>query len=64
MKIYLASSWKNADCVRSTAAILEQWGFEVDAFVRTTDKRVAFHWSEFVDSEIAAVQFLIDPAVD
>lgn len=51
MKIYLASSWKNADLVRKLANRLEELHFEVDAFCRTTDQRFSFHWSEFVDTE-------------
>ena len=51
MKIYIASSWKNQEWVLQTANVLEADGFEVDAFCRSTDKRFAFHWSEFVDDE-------------
>jgi len=52
MKIYIASSWKNQKAVLRLANGLENFGFEVDAFCRSTDKRFAFHWSEMVDNEI------------
>jgi len=51
MKIYIASSWKNQKEVLALAEYLEQYGFEVDAFCRSSDKRYAFHWSELVDNE-------------
>lgn len=68
MKIYMASSWKNAETVRALAGSLEYEGFEVDAFCRATDERYSFHWSEFVDTEeellkYDAVSFLGDPRV-
>lgn len=68
MKIYLASSWKNAESIRNLAQILEKQGFEVDAFCRATDDRFSFHWSEFVDDEkdllkYDATSFLSDPRV-
>ncbi len=68
MKIYLASSWKNAETVRALAGSLEFEGFEVDAFCRATDQRYSFHWSEFVDTEeelqqYDALSFLGDPRV-
>jgi hypothetical protein len=50
-KIYIASSWKNQKTVITLAEYLEKFGFEVDAFCRSSDKRYAFHWSELVDSE-------------
>jgi len=68
VKIYMASSWKNAETVRLLAAALEIEGFEVDAFCRATDERYSFHWSEFVDTEeklqeYDALSFLSDPRV-
>jgi len=68
MKIYVASSWKNQSAVLSLAELLESHGFEVDAFCRSTDKRYAFHWSEFVDNEAElqqydALSFVNDPRV-
>jgi len=67
-KIYLASSWKNADLVRSLATYLEQQDLEVDAFCQATDSRYSFHWSELVDTEeelqrYDALSFLADPRV-
>jgi len=68
MKIYLASSWKNAELVREIARQLERYGFEVDAFCRATNERYSFHWSEFVDDEkdllkYDATSFLSDSRV-
>jgi len=68
MRIYMASSWKNAETVRLLAGKLEDEGFEVDAFCRATDERYSFHWSEFVDTEeellqYDALSFLGDPRV-
>lgn len=57
MKIYIASSWKNQEAVLWLANSLENFGFEVDAFCRSTDKRYAFHWSEMVDDEIELKQY-------
>ena len=68
MKIYIASRWRNQQLVIELANRLEQEGFWVDAFCRTTEKRVAFHWSEFVDTEEAlqeydAISFMDDDRV-
>ena len=65
-KIYIASSWKNQQEVIDLAVYLENQGFEVDAFCRSTDKRYAFHWSELVDDEkdlqdYDAIGMLADP---
>jgi len=67
-KIYIASSWKNQKQVFWLANSLENFGFEVDAFCRTSDKRYSFHWSEMVDNEIDlqkydALSFLDDSKV-
>lgn len=66
MKIYIASSWKNQKAVIALAEYLEKYGFEVDAFCRSSDKRYAFHWSELVDDEddlknYDAIEMLADP---
>ncbi len=66
MKIYIASSWKNQQTVLKLAEYLERYGFEVDAFCRSSDKRYAFHWSELVDNEddlahYDAIEMLADP---
>ena len=57
MKIYIASSWKNQKAVIALAEYLERYGFEVDAFCRSSDKRYAFHWSELVDDEDDLVNY-------
>jgi len=57
VKIYMASSWKNAEIVRQLAANLQEEGFEVDAFCRATDERYSFHWSELVDTEEELLQY-------
>ena len=64
MKIYLASSWKNQKIVLELAEKLEAQGFDVDAFCRTTDQSFAFHWSEFVDSEIDNGKYTIAELID
>ena len=66
MKIYIASSWKNQKAVIALAEYLERYGFEVDAFCRSSDSRYAFHWSELVDDEedlanYDAIEMLADP---
>ena len=66
MRIYIASSWKNQQTVISLARLLEDEGFNVDAFCRATDTRYAFHWSELVDSgddlkNYDAIEMLADP---
>lgn len=66
MRIYIASSWKNQQAVISLARLLEDEGFIVDAFCRSTDARYAFHWSELVDDEddlknYDAIEMLADP---
>lgn len=68
MKIYIASSWKNQQEVLWLANSLENFGFEVDAFCRSTNKRFAFHWSEMAEDEIDlqkydALSFLDDHKV-
>ena len=66
MKVYIASSWKNQTAVIALAEYLERYGFEVDAFCRSSDKRYVFHWSELVDEEdelanYDAIEMLADP---
>jgi len=68
MKLYLASSWKNAALVRGLADTLEVVGFEVDAFCRATEERYSFHWSELVGDESELLKynarsFLSDPRI-
>lgn len=42
MKIYLASSWKNAEKVKSIKGLLKDHGHEVDAFCDDSDGRFIF----------------------
>lgn len=66
MKIYIASSWRNAPEVVRLAQHLEQKGFEVDAFCRKNGKREVFDYKDgegpFADirdrREINAITFL------
>lgn len=66
MKIYIASSWKNAELVYTIASHLREWGHQVDAFVDSTNGRYVFHWSEMLDSpdksisKLNAITFLKD----
>jgi hypothetical protein len=49
MKIYLASSWKNAALVRDIKGMLEAMGHEVDAFCDDTGKRFVFIFDQLPD---------------
>jgi len=61
VRIYLASSWKNADLVISWQAELLKHGFEVDAFCNDISGRFVFHFSEIGDpKELDAINFLED----
>ncbi len=66
MKIYIASSWKNADLAYEVAEMLREEEFEVDCFADSSQGRYVFHWSEMLDSpdksksELNAVTFLDD----
>ena len=66
MKIYVASSWKNADMAYSVAVYLRKKNFDVDVFCDDTMGRYVFHWSEMLDSadksksKLNAVTFLKD----
>ena len=46
MKIYIASSWKNAEIVFSLAHHLRKDGHKVDAFCDSSNGRYVFHWKE------------------
>ncbi len=61
MKIYIASSWKNArDCI-SLAEWLEEYGHEVDCFCRKSADRYVFHFSEIAQlEELDAITFMDD----
>ena len=66
MKIYIASSWKNAEMAFSVAIYLRKKHFDVDVFCDDTKGRYVFHWSEMLispdksRSELNAVTFLED----
>lgn len=61
MRIYLASSWKNEELVRSVAEFLRERGFEVDDFTDNSKGRYVFHWSEIGEvHQLNAVEFLKD----
>jgi len=66
VKIYVASSWKNAEMAYSVAVYLRNRDFDVDVFCDDTTGRYVFHWSEMLDSpdksksELNAVTFLED----
>lgn len=50
-KIYLASSWKNANLVFSYALDLRRMGYKVDAFVDASMGRYVFDWREIVKNK-------------
>jgi hypothetical protein len=66
MKIYIASSWKNADLVYGVAKYLRSEEFDVDAFMDDSRGRYVFHWSEMLNepdkskSKLNAITFLED----
>ncbi|KFN07251.1 MULTISPECIES: hypothetical protein [Paenibacillus] len=58
-KIYIASSWKNAEQVQTLAAQLREVGFQVDDFTDDSRGRFVFHYSEFAGlEELDAISFL------
>jgi len=63
MKIYLASSWKNAGLVYDYALDLRRKGYNVDAFVDASTGRYVFDWREIVKNKdlLDAKIFLEDP---
>ncbi len=61
MKIYLASSWKNAQEIYELAETLRLTGHEVDAFVDASSGRYVFSWTEIPECHaLDAVTFLAD----
>lgn len=49
MKIYLASSWKNADQVKQIKEVFESKGHKVDAFCDTSSGRFVFSFNQLPD---------------
>lgn len=61
MKIYLASSWKNANLVMEWANILRKYNHAVDAFCDEETGRYVFYFGEIGDvHELDALNFLED----
>ena len=62
MKVYLASSWKNATEVRQMASFLRESKYEVDAFCDESTGRYVFSWTEIVfdKDDLDAISFLED----
>lgn len=59
MRIYIASSWKNKNTVRTVAEVLRSIGYQVDDFTDDSRGRFVFHYSEIPDIENQnAVSFL------
>lgn len=59
MKIYIASSWKNADDVCIIADCLRVYGHEVDCFCDESTGRYVFHYSEINAYEnLDAINFM------
>lgn len=62
MKIYLATSWKNEVIIKELAALLREYGHEVDCFADASKGRYVFHFSEIGPAHtLDAIQFLNDP---
>jgi nucleoside 2-deoxyribosyltransferase len=58
-KIYLASSWKQAERVREIAQFLRRMGHEVDCFCDDSGQRFVFHFSEIDGCDkMNAIEFL------
>ena len=61
MKIYIASSWKNAQIAVDIALYLRNIGHEIDCFADEYRGRYVFHFSEIGDKEtLDAKTFLQD----
>ena len=48
-KIYLASSWKNAETVMAARDLLKERGHSVDCFCDESNGRTSFNWSQLGD---------------
>ena len=61
MKIYIASSWKNAGECLDLASLFQAWGHKVDCFCDDSGDRYVFHFSEIGDPKsLNAIRFLGD----
>ena len=62
MKVYIASSWKNAEMAYSVAVYLRNKDFDVDVFCDTTTGRYVFNWKEIMGDKrkLNAITFLED----
>jgi len=61
MKIYIASSWKNAEDVLVIAKYLRENGHDVDCFADESTGRFVFHYSEIDSFEnLDAINFMYD----
>jgi len=62
MKIYIASSWRNAETAYSITVFLRHQGHEVDCFCDDSDGRYVFSWKEIIKDKnaIDAISFLRD----
>ena len=62
MRIYIASSWKNYESVFAHAYHLRKKGYEVDAFVDSSQGRYVFDWREIAKdrNKLNAITFLED----
>lgn len=66
MRIYVASSWKNAEQALGIAIYLRKENFSVDVFCDDSTGRYVFHWSEMLGgpdksiSKLNAITFLED----
>jgi len=60
LRIYIASSWKNAEIVFNLAYGLRSQGYQVDAFVDNSMGRYVFDWREIVTNknDLNAISFL------
>ena len=65
MKLYIASSWKNAAACAKLAVFLRQLGHEVDCFSEPRPGRGVFCYSELTDvlADLDAINFLRAPRV-
>jgi len=69
LKIYLASSWRNADAVLAVKKVLDSFGFEVDAFCNQEGGRIGFNITDLLQKaghslyEVDAISAIEHPAV-